>query len=66
MRLNPDFSYRDSFLLSWVDKDTTGTKRFVSVIVKIVAQIASQMTQFADQVKIRQISQLFHGISKFL
>ena len=30
--LNPDFNCCNNFALSWVDKVTTGTKRFASVI----------------------------------
>ena len=52
--------------LSWVDKFTTGTQRFVSLVVKAVTLLPSQITQFANQVRVRLISQLIKGISRFL
>ena len=35
--LNPDFNCYSSFVLSWVDRVTTGTQSFVSVIANVVA-----------------------------
>ena len=34
--LNPDFNCSNNFLLSWVDKVTTGTYSFVSAILNLV------------------------------
>ena len=57
VRLNPDFNCCISFSLSWVDKVTTGTKNFVSVIVNAVAWVEAvlDITRFAGQVWIRLI-----------
>ena len=52
--------------LSWVDKFTTGIQRFVSLVVKAVTLLPSQITQFGNQVRVRLISQLIKGISRFL
>ena len=38
----------------------------MSVIARVVALLPSQITQFADQVRIRLISQLIKGISRVL
>ena len=51
MRLNLNFNCFSSFVLTWVDKVTTGTYVFVSVIAIVV----SQMTQYSNQVKIISI-----------
>ena len=42
----------------------TVKKRFVSVIVKVIAILPSKITQFADHVRISLISQLIKGISR--
>ena len=52
------------FALSWVDKVTTETESFVSVIANVVSCFAGALdiTKFADQVKMRLISQLINDI----
>ena len=66
--MNPDFSCCNSFALSWVDKVTTGTWSFVSVIASVFAWFtaALDITQFAGQVAMRLISQLVNGSSRVL
>ena len=64
--LNHNFYDSNSFAFSCVDRITEGTSRIVSAIAKVVALSASEMTQFADQVRIRLISQLISGISRVL
>ena len=80
--LNPDFNCFKSFYHFCVDKVTTGTYSFVSVIWNshlVGATIAggsllfpasltviSAKTQFVDQVKINSISQLSNGTFKVL
>ena len=64
--LKPSFNCCNSFVLSCVDKVTTGTKSFVSVITIFVFLNAEEITQFSDQVKIRLISQLIEGTSRIL
>ena len=66
MRLNPYFKCDSNFVLSWVDKVTTGTSTFVSVIAKVVALYALKMTQFSYEVRVRLISQFIKGISRVL
>ena len=55
-----------SFPLSWVDKVTTGTQHFVSVIVDLSAPVKLIITQVDDHVKNRLTSQLINGISRAL
>ena len=38
--LKPDFNCSSSFALSWVDKFTTGTQNFVSVIANVAASVS--------------------------
>ena len=64
--MNPDFNCCNSFVLSLVDKVTTGRSSFVSVIGKVVTLSPSEITQFADQVTIRLISKLIESISRVL
>ena len=64
--MNPDFNCCNSFVLSLVDKVTTGRSSFVSVHGKVVTLSPSEITQFADQVTIRLISQLIKSISRVL
>ena len=64
--MNPDFNCCNSFVLSLVDKVTTGRSSFVSVIGKVVTLSPSEIAQFADQVTIRLISQLIKSISRVL
>ena len=42
--LKPDFNYSGRLALSWVDKVTTGTRRFVSVIAIFVAFVSLDNT----------------------
>ena len=51
---------------SWINKVTTGTKSFVLVIVNFIAPVAEEITQYADQVRMRLISQLTKSISRVL
>ena len=52
MLWHPDFNCFGSFILSRVDKVTTRTLDFVSVIAKVVYQFVSQITKFIDYVKL--------------
>ena len=56
----------NSFTLSSVDKVTTGTKSFMSVILNSVFSTAEKVTHFSDQVKLEIISQLINGILRVL
>ena len=47
----PDFNCSSSFALSWVDKVTTGTLDFASIIVNFVSSAAEKITQFSERVK---------------
>ena len=51
-----------SFVLSWVDTVTTGTKSLVSVIANLPAPVELIITQVDDHVKIELTSQLIKGI----
>ena len=76
--LNPDLNCFKSVLSFSVDKVTTGTYNFASVILNVafvgalvatlvlpaVFVLISVKTQFLDQVKIKDTSQLIKGISK--
>ena len=84
--LNPDFNCSKKLLSSSVDKVTTGTYNFVSVILNVafvgafLAGLAGLFsyastaacvvilvkTQFSDQVKVKDTSQLIKGMSKVL
>ena len=64
--LNPDFSCWSNFSLSLVDKVTTGTYNFVSVIANFPSPVELVITQSLDHVKIRLTSQLINGISSVL
>ena len=55
-----------SFVLSWVDKVTTGAQSFVSVIANFIVPVAEEVTQSAEEVRMRLISQLIKGISRVL
>ena len=50
--LKPNFNYCNSFALFWVDKVTTGTSVFVSVIVSFVAFVSLDNKHLSDQVKL--------------
>ena len=41
--LKPNFNYGNNFALSWVDKVTTGTWRFLSVIVNVGTWLATSV-----------------------
>ena len=60
--LKPDFSCWSNSSLFLVDKVTTGTNNFVSVI----ANFSSPVELVIDHVKIRLTSQLIKGISSVL
>ena len=64
--LKPDFSCWSNFSLSLVDKVTTGTYNFVSVISNFPSPVELVITQSLDYVKIRLTSQLINGISRVL
>ena len=66
--MNTDFNCCNSFVLLSVDKVTTGTQSFASVIVNVVAWFAAALDikQLAEHVKMRLISQLINGISRIL
>ena len=67
--LKLEFNWSNSFTLSWVDKVTTGTKRFASVIANAVTWLSIALAiikQFADQVKMRSVLQLIKSISRAL
>ena len=64
--LKQDFNYWSNFALSWVDKVTTGTWSFVSVILSFVFPVAEELTQVDDHVKTRLTSQLINEISRVL
>ena len=61
-------AFKSWFAFSWVYKVTTETSSFVSVIADIVAWFAAALdiTQFAEQVRMRLISQLINDISRVL
>ena len=64
--LKSDFNCWSNFSLSLVDKVTTGTYNFVSVIVNFPSPVELVITQSLDYVKIRLTSQLVKGISSVL
>ena len=64
--LKPDFSCWSNFSLCLVDKVTTGTYNFVSVIADFPSPVGLVITQSLDHGKIRLTSQLINGISSVL
>ena len=64
--LNPDFNFCISFALSSDVKVTTETYNLVSVNAKVISLFASEMTHSAGRLRIRLISQLIKGITRFL
>ena len=62
----PDFNCWSNFALSWVDRVTTGTKSFVSVIVNLPSSVELVIIQADDYVKKRLTSPLINGISRVL
>ena len=66
MRLNLEPNCFSGFALSSVDKNTTETQSFVSVIANIPTPTELVITQFADQVDVRFILLLIRDISRVL
>ena len=66
--MNHDFILSSSFELSWIVKVTTRKKSFGSVIANVLTRFtaALDIRQFADQVRVRLISQWNSGTSKVL
>ena len=64
--LKPDFDCCSNFALSCVDKVTSGTESFVSVILNFVSPVEEETTQPLDHAKIRLTSQLINSISSVL
>ena len=64
--LKPDFICWSNFALSWVDKVTTGTRSFVSVIVNLPWPVELVIIQVDDHVQKRLTSQLNNGIWRVL
>ena len=66
--MNPDFDCCNSVILSWVDKATTGTWSFVSVIGNAVPWFLAILdkTLFTGQVRMILISQLIDDILKVI
>ena len=77
--LNPNFNCSKKLLSSFVDKVKTGTYNYVSFILNIafVGEESLRLfvigllfmlviTQFADQVKVKDTSQLINDMSKLL
>ena len=62
----PDFSCCNNFVLSCVDKVTTGTYNFVPVTSDAPAPVELVITQVDDHVKIKLISELIKEISRVL
>ena len=60
--LKPDYNCWSSLELSCVDKVTTGTYSFVSVIVNVPTPVELVIRQVDDHVKRRFTSQLINGI----
>ena len=64
--LKPDFNCSNNFSLSFVDKVTTGTYKFVSVVLNFPGPVELVITQFDDHVKFKLTSQLINDISRAL
>ena len=66
--LKPDFNCLKNFVLSWDDKVTTGTWRFVSVFENIVSRfvLLATILYAVDQSRPRLISQLIKSILQVL
>ena len=64
--LKTDFNCWSSFVLSWIDKVTTGTQSFVLVIANIPAPVELVMTQVHDHFNWRLILQLINDIPSVL
>ena len=65
---NSNFSCCNSFVISSIDKVTTETKRFVSVITNVATWFgaAVDITKFSGQVRMRLVLQLINGIVRVL
>ena len=62
--LKPDFNCFSSFALSWVDKVTASTSSILSAIANVGTWLLiwfAIVKQFANQVRIKLISQLING-----
>ena len=64
--LKPDFNCCNSLALPCVDKVTTGTYNFVSVIANVPAPVELVITQVDEHVNIKLTSQLIKDISRVL
>ena len=64
--LKPEFDCLSSYVLSSVDKVTTGTKSFVSVMSNFTLPVELIITKVGNQFKIRIIPQLIRRISRIL
>ena len=64
--LKPDLNCWSSLELSCVDKVTTGTYNFVSVILNIPAPVELVIIQVDDHYKIKLTLQFIKGISRVL
>ena len=64
--LKPDFNCWSNFALSGVDKVTTGTYSFVSVIANFYSPSELVITQSLEHVKRSSTSQIINGISRVL
>ena len=64
--LKADLNCSSNSGLSWVDKVSTGTQSFVSVITNFVSPVAGKAKQSAEQFKVRLISYLIKVISRVL
>ena len=53
--LKPDFTSCNSFTLSLVDKITKEAQSFVPLVTRFVGLVAEEITQFADQIRIKLI-----------
>ena len=53
--LKPDFTSCNSFTLPLVDKVTKGAQSFVPLVTRFVGLVAEEITQFADQIRIKLI-----------
>ena len=62
--LKPNFNCCNSFAISWVDKVTTRTQSFISVIANVVAFVWLDNIHLLDEGKL--ISQLIKDISRVI
>ena len=64
--LKSDFDCLRSYVLSSINKVTTGTKKFVAVIANFTLPVELIITQIENQFKIRIVPQLIKRISMIL